>query len=87
MVKLDRSSPEYEIDTALARGTILGMETLTDQLKSWPTNAGRPIVLSSPDHPSSRAVRALAGSLSGLDQDQPDEESTDDTKGRRRKRR
>ncbi|MCB0905928.1 MAG: AAA family ATPase [Nocardioidaceae bacterium] len=51
------------------------------------TNAGRPIVLSSPDHPSSRAVRALAGSLSGLEQDQPDEESTDDTKGRRRKRR
>lgn len=30
------------------------------------TNAGRPIVLSSPDHPSSRAVRALAGTLSGF---------------------
>lgn len=51
------------------------------------TNAGRPIVISSPDHPSSRAVRALAGTLSGFEQDQPDEESTDDTKGRRRKRR
>lgn len=50
------------------------------------TNAGRPIVLSSPDHPSSRAVRALAGTLSGFAQE-PEEDTSDDTKGRRRKRR
>src|SRR5689334_15284550 len=43
VLKLDRSSQEYEVDTVLARGTILGMETLTDQVKAYPTNAGRPV--------------------------------------------
>ncbi len=43
VLKIDRSSAEYDVDTVLARGNILGMETLTDQLKGWPTNAGRPV--------------------------------------------
>ena len=43
VLKLDLTSQEYEVDTLLARGTILGMETLTDQAKSYPTNAGRPV--------------------------------------------
>ncbi len=43
LLKLDRLSQEYEVDTTLARGTIVGMETLTEQVKSWPTNSGRPV--------------------------------------------
>lgn len=43
LLKLDRSSQEYEVDTTLARGTIVGMETLTEQVKAWPTNSGRPV--------------------------------------------
>ncbi|CUR53959.1 Flp pilus assembly protein ATPase CpaE-like protein [metagenome] len=36
------------------------------------TNAGRPIVLSDPDHPASRAFRLLASTLSGEDEDGSD---------------
>lgn len=43
VLKLDRASQEYEVDTVLARGTILGMETLTEQVKGYPTNVGRPV--------------------------------------------
>ncbi len=53
------------------------------------TNAGRPIVLSAPDHPSSRAVRALATALSGGDAAArgADDMSDDSNNRRRRKRR
>lgn len=43
ILKLDRSSLEYELDTVLAKDVIIGMETLTDQMKSFPTNIGRPV--------------------------------------------
>ncbi len=43
LLKLDRTNQEYEVDTTLARGTIVGMETLTEQVKAWPTNSGRPV--------------------------------------------
>jgi hypothetical protein len=43
ILKLDRTSPEYELDSVLARGTVLGMESLTDQMKSFPTNSGRAV--------------------------------------------
>jgi hypothetical protein len=42
-LKLDRTSPEYELDSVLARGTVLGMESLADQMKSFPTNHGRAV--------------------------------------------
>ncbi len=51
------------------------------------TNAGKPIVLSSPDHPSSKAVRTLAATLAGEDTPVTDGESDDSTSRRRRKRR
>ena len=51
------------------------------------TNAGRPIVLSAPDHPSSRTVRALASALAGEEVSETDDESDDSTNRRRRKRR
>lgn len=51
------------------------------------TNAGRPIVLSAPDHPSSRAVRTLAVTLSGEEAPEADDESDESTTRRRRKRR
>jgi len=43
VLKLDRNSAEYELDTVLARGQIVGMETLSDQMKSFPTNVGRAV--------------------------------------------
>lgn len=51
------------------------------------TNAGRPIVLSAPDHSSSRSVRALAQMLAGGDATDVDDMSDDSNNRRRRKRR
>jgi pilus assembly protein CpaE len=70
---------------------ILGMPVATQISTSIDiaaaTNAGRPIVLSAPDHSSSRAVRALAAALSGGDTVDTDDASDDITNRRRRKRR
>lgn len=49
------------------------------------TNAGRPIVVSAPDHASSRAVRALATVLAGGEADS--EDPSDDSNNRRRRKR
>jgi hypothetical protein len=43
LVKLDRSSTEYELHTMLGNGQITGMTTLTDQVKALPAELGRPI--------------------------------------------
>ena len=43
ILKLDRTSTEYELDSVLANGVIQGMENLADQMKSYPTNIGRPV--------------------------------------------
>lgn len=51
------------------------------------TNAGKPIVLSSPDHASSRAVRSLASVLGGQDGLGDAEDHSDDTNSRRRRKR
>lgn len=51
------------------------------------TNAGRPIVMSAPDHPSSKTLRTLAASLAGEENPDPDDESDDSNSRRRRKRR
>ncbi len=70
---------------------ILGMPVSTQITTSIDiaaaTNAGRPIVLSAPDHSSSRAVRALAQALSGGDAGDVDDMSDDSNNRRRRKRR
>ncbi len=51
------------------------------------TNAGRPIVASSPDHPSSRAVRAMAATLAGQEESESEDLSDEGNTRRRRKRR
>ncbi len=70
---------------------ILGMSVSTQISTSIDiaaaTNAGRPIVLSAPDHESSRAVRALATALTGVDVADADDMSDDSNNRRRRKRR
>lgn len=70
---------------------ILGMSVSTQISTSIDiaaaTNAGRPIVLSAPDHESSRAVRALATALTGGDAADADDMSDDSNNRRRRKRR
>jgi len=43
LIKFDRSSPDYELRTMLANGTISGMTTLSDQVKALPAELGRPI--------------------------------------------
>lgn len=43
VLKMDRSSAEYELDTVLGRNVILGMETLADQMKAYPASLGRPV--------------------------------------------
>ncbi len=49
------------------------------------TNAGRPIVSATPDHPSSRTLRELAGNLAGPFGDEA-EEPAEETTSRRRSR-
>ncbi|MEZ5097596.1 MAG: AAA family ATPase [Nocardioides sp.] len=51
------------------------------------TNAGRPIVLSSPEHPSSQTILSLASSLAGDEADRPEAEGQSDDSSRRRRRR
>lgn len=59
--------------------SILGMEVAARLATSMDiaaaTNAGQPIVLSSPDHDSSRVVRALASRLTGESLDQTEAEA------------
>jgi pilus assembly protein CpaE len=70
---------------------ILGMPVTTQISTSIDiaaaTNAGRPIVLSAPDHASSRSVRALTSALTGGDGADADDMSDDSNNRRRRKRR
>lgn len=70
---------------------ILGMSVSTQISTSIDiaaaTNAGRPIVMSSPDHPSSRALRTLAATLAGHEAEESEEQSEEGTNRRRRKRR
>lgn len=50
------------------------------------TNAGRPIVLSSPDHPSSQTILELAAKLAGDEVESSEEGESDDSSRRRRRR-
>jgi hypothetical protein len=43
LVKIDRSSPDYELHTMLAKDTVSGMATLSEQVKDLPADLGRPI--------------------------------------------
>ena len=43
LIKLDRSSTEYELHTTLGNGQITGMTTLTEQVKALPAGLGRPV--------------------------------------------
>jgi hypothetical protein len=43
IVRIERSNPDFELHTALANGTRLGLTTLSEQIKSMPPNIGRPV--------------------------------------------
>ena len=43
ILKIELRNPEYELHTTLAGGTIVGMTTLTEQIRAFPTSAGRPV--------------------------------------------
>ncbi len=43
VVKIERGRPEFEFRTTLGKGDVLGMSTLTEQLKSLPPHAGQPL--------------------------------------------
>jgi pilus assembly protein CpaE len=87
---LNRADDEVGIGAEKVEA-ILGMPVTTKISTSVEiaaaTNAGRPIVLSAPDHPSSCAVRNLAATLVGEEAPTSDDESEDSTNRRRRKRR
>jgi len=41
--KLDRSNKDYELHTTLARDTVFGLNSLSDQMKAFPLERGQPI--------------------------------------------
>lgn len=41
VIKVDRSNPEFQLDSMLGRGNTLGLGTVTEQARQWPTSAGR----------------------------------------------
>ena len=41
--KLDRANTDYELHTTLAKDTIFGLNSLSDQMKAFPLEQGRPI--------------------------------------------
>lgn len=43
LVRVERNNPEYEIQTTLANNAVSGMTTLSEQVKSVPSELGRPI--------------------------------------------
>lgn len=43
IIKVDRSNPDLELHTALAKGDSFGLSTLSDLLKSLPPALGRPV--------------------------------------------
>jgi exopolysaccharide biosynthesis protein len=43
IVKIARSDPTLEIRSTLARGTVLGLSTVSDQILALPTDAGTPL--------------------------------------------
>jgi hypothetical protein len=43
VVKVDRSNPEFEVQSALARGNAFGLANLSEQLKALPRDAGKPV--------------------------------------------
>lgn len=43
VVKIERGNQDYEIHSALARGTTFGLATLSEQIKALPKDIGRPV--------------------------------------------
>jgi hypothetical protein len=43
VLKIDRSRTDYEFHTTLAKGTALGLSTLSEQIKSLPRELGQPL--------------------------------------------
>lgn len=64
VLKVDRSNPDLEFHTTVAQGTILGLSSLSDQVKSLPLEIGRPLAAVNGDF--YRDDRAYAGDPKGL---------------------
>jgi hypothetical protein len=43
VIRVDRAQADLELDTSLARGTVLGLSTLANQIKDLPAELGRPV--------------------------------------------
>ena len=43
VVKVERANPDFEIHSALARGSRFGLATLTEQVRAIPSSVGRPV--------------------------------------------
>ncbi len=43
VLKIDRSRSDYEFHTTLAKGTVLGLNTLSEQIKALPREFGQPL--------------------------------------------
>lgn len=64
VVKIDRSRTDYELHTTLAKGKILGLSPLTEQIKSLPPELGQPIAAINGDF--WRSDRQYEGDPEGL---------------------
>jgi len=64
VVKVDRSNTDLELHTTLAKGTVLGLGTLSDQIKLLPPELGRPVAAVNGDF--YRDDRAYSGDPKGL---------------------
>src|SRR5260370_16491568 len=43
IVQIERGNPDFELHTTLAKGTVFGMSTVSEQIKALPPELGRPI--------------------------------------------
>jgi hypothetical protein len=65
LIKIDRTNTEYTLHTMLAGDVITGMTTLSEQLKAFPTNLGRPIAAINGDFYNDRP-KAYSGDPRGI---------------------
>jgi hypothetical protein len=43
VLKFERSRPDFEVHSTLAKGATIGLGTMTEQTKAWPLGLGKPI--------------------------------------------
>jgi hypothetical protein len=50
VVKVDRSNPDFELQSSLGGGHCIGLATLSEQMRAWPREAGRPVAAINGDY-------------------------------------